>query len=175
VILKLGVIAALPMLALAAAAAMGPLFVVVDVREGSADGHHIVVPAPVSLVRTALFLAPVDLDVAEEPDLKRVAPVARRLLEDLRTAPDVELVRVTEPDESVSIRKVGKEIRVDVAGRDGDRVHVWVPIGFVDDVLRRASDGRITPRELAEAMGKLPRGRLVEVQDGADRVSVRLY
>ena len=75
----------------------------------------------------------------------------------------------------VSIRKVGKEIRVDVAERDGDRVQVAVPIAFVDDVLRCASDGRLTPRELAEALGKLPRGRLVEVQDGADRVSVRLY
>ncbi len=175
-ILKLGALATFPVLLMAAAsAALGPLFVVVDVREGSGDGVHIVVPAPISVLRGALLFTPQDLIAEQDHDLKRVAPAARRLLEDLRAAPDAELVRVTDPGESVSIRKAGDEILVDVEETGGDRVHVTVPIAFVQDVLGRSADGRLTPLELSEALGKLPRGLLVEVRNGADRVSVRLY
>jgi hypothetical protein len=45
----------------------------------------------------------------------------------------------------------------------------------VEDVLRRVGDGNLTGRELAISLGRLPRGQLVEVLDGTDHVSVRLY
>lgn len=132
------------------------------------------VPLPLPVVRGTLVVSPARDLLAENPDWNRVAPAAARLLEELRKAPDAVLVRVAEPDESVTIRKDGGTIRIDVTG-ESERVRVQVPIAFVQDILRRAGDGNLTGREFAIALGRLPRGQLVDVRDGTDHVSVRLY
>jgi hypothetical protein len=175
VILKLLALGTLPVgLLTAAAAVFGPTVAVIEVNEGGEDGHRFVVPLPLPVVRGTLLVSPAKDLLAENPDWKRVAPAAGRLLEELWKAPDAVLVRVSEPDESVTIRKQGGTIRIDVTG-ESERVRVRVPIAFVEDVLRRVGDGNLTGRELAISLGRLPRGQLVEVLDGTDHVSVRLY
>jgi hypothetical protein len=175
VILKLLALGALPVGFLAAAAAVfGPAVAVIEVDEGGEDGHRFVIPLPLPVVRGTLVVSPARDLLAEDPDWQRAAPAAGRLLDELRNASDAVLVRVAEPDESVTIRKDSGTIRIDVTGQS-ERVRVQMPIAFVQDVLRRAADGNLTGRELATALGRLPRGKLVDVRDDTGHVSVRLY
>ena len=53
---KLAFILGVPVAMLATVASLG--VVVVDVREGGPDGHHIVVPVPLVLAQAALAVAP---------------------------------------------------------------------------------------------------------------------
>ena len=168
---KLMAVLSVPVAFLAAVASLG--VVVVDVREGGPDGHHIVVPVPLAVAQTALAFAPeerlrVKLDRAA-PHL----PLAREVLQALAAGPDGELVRVEEPGEQVVVTKVGDTLRVRVHDRNDD-VTVNVPLPLAMAALPD-SQGRIPMASLAGALGGVRFTDLVDVRSGDDHVKVYVW
>jgi hypothetical protein len=163
---------ALPALAAGTVAATG--VVVVDVKEPR-GGHHIVVPVPLALAQAAAAFVPehkTRLHLGRNAE--QYLPAARQVLTALAAAEDAELVRVEEPGKKVSIRKEGDSIRVRV--EEGERqVNVRVPISLALSVLPETG-GRINA---SQAVWALQHARLTEVVDvqGADgeRVRVTVY
>jgi hypothetical protein len=148
---------------------------VVDVKEGGPGGHRIVVPVPLLAAQAALAFVPEDklrLNMPEEA--ARHLPVAREVLEALAAAPDGELVRVEQPGERVLVEKRGDLLHVSVHDGDGEDVEVNIPIRAALDVLPRAGE-RLEPARAVAALRSLSRTALVDVRDGDDHVSVRVY
>jgi hypothetical protein len=171
---KLAVILGVPIALLATVASLG--VVVVDVREGGPDGHHIVVPFPLVLAQAAVAVAPAmaPADKMRIPDeaLEHMG-VAREVLQALAEAPDGELVRVEERDELVVVAKEGRSLRVRVSG-SRENVSVNVPLGLALQALPD-EDGRIRTAALAGALAGVRFTDLVEVQDGNDQVRVWVW
>jgi hypothetical protein len=171
---KLAVILGVPIALLATVASLG--VVVVDVREGGPDGHHIVVPFPLVLAQAAVAVAPAmaPADKMRIPDeaLEHMS-VAREVLQALAEAPDGELVRVEERDELVVVAKEGRSLRVRVSG-SRENVSVNVPLGLALQALPD-EDGRIRTAALAGALAGVRFTDLVEVQDGNDQVRVWVW
>ena len=132
--LKMVLIGAVAVPAIAAGSVAATGVVVVDVREAR-GGHHIVVPVPLALAQVAAAFVPLDKTRVHLPrEAEQYMPVARQVLEALATAEDGELVRVEEPGQKVSIRKEGGVLRINVD--DGDEhVKVQVPISLALSVL----------------------------------------
>ena len=171
---KLAVLLGVPIALLATVASLG--IVVVDVREGGPGGNHIVVPVPLVLAQTAVALAP-----ALAPEDKMRIPeealehmgLAREVLEALAAAPDGELVRVEERNETVVINKEGRSLRVHVTS-DKENVSVNVPLHVALEALPD-EHGRIRTAALAGALGGVRFTDLVDVQDGKDHVRVYVW
>jgi hypothetical protein len=173
--IKLAVVLGAPIAALATVASLGVM--VVDVREGGPDGHHIVVPVPLVLAQAALAVAPVvappdKLRVPQGEALEHVG-LARDLIDALAKAPDGELVRVEEPDEQVVITKQGRALHVNVHGR-GEDVDVNVPLHLALQALPDRH-GRIHTGALAASLGSLRFTDLVHVKDGRDEVRIWVW
>ena len=158
-------------IALAAAVAL-PGVLVVDVREGGADGTHIVVPVPLVLAHAALPFIPRQARAVHcSPDYARWAPLADRAVAELSRQPDFTLVEVREADETALVRKTGRCLTVDVT--DGDEtVHCRVPLKCAAAVLAATRDGRLRPGEFSKALWALPAGDIVRVDDGHDKVRI---
>ena len=172
---KLAVILGIPIALLATVASLG--VVVVDVREGGPDGHHVVVPVPLVFAQAALAVAPVfapadKLRIPDNEALQHIG-VARDVLEALAAAPDGELVRVEERDELVVITKEGRSLRVHVSGPK-ENVSVNVPLHLALQALPD-EHGNIRTAALAGALGGLRFTDLVDVQDGKDHVRVYVW
>ena len=105
--LKMVLIGAVAVPAIAAGSVAATGVVVVDVKEAR-GGHHIVVPVPLALAQVAAAFVPLDKTRVHLPrEAEQYMPVARQVLEALASAEDGELVRVEEPGQKVSIRKEG--------------------------------------------------------------------
>ena len=155
-------------------AALGPQIALVDVRDGGEGGHRFVFPVPLVLAQAALVLAPGEANVGV-PELARVRPALTKFLMELRRIPgDVELVRVVEEDETVSVRKAGGDLKVRVRG-SGEEVRATVPIAAVEKLVRRFDREEFDPADLAPVIRSLGRGELVYVRDGSDEVRVWLF
>ena len=171
---KLAIILGVPVALLATVASMG--VVVVDVREGGPDGHHVVVPVPLVLAQAALTVAPAfapadKLRVPAGEGLEHVG-LAREVLLALEAAPDGELVSVEEPDEQVLIVKQGRSLKVRVHGRNGEDVAVNVPLQLALQALPDER-GHVRLARLAGALGGVRFTDLVEVK--SERESVRVW
>jgi hypothetical protein len=90
----------------------------------------------------------------------------------LRDAPDGELVRVEEGDDTVVIAKEGDTLRVHVTGRK-EKVDVNVPLAAALDIIR--PDGRIDPSAAVRGLRYARFSTLVEVQDGDDHVKISVW
>jgi len=165
------VVASVP-LALGAAVA-GTGIVVVDVQELGPDGHHIVIPVPLALVRTAAAFVPPQKAGEVWSEALPHLEAARDVLQALAEAPDGELVRVEEADEQVVISKEGSLLRVRVHGKDED-VTVCVPLSLALEALP-AADGSISPAALAGALASVRFTDLVDVRTASERVRVTVY
>lgn len=171
--LKLAGLAALPLLALGTR--VGPVVAFVDVREGGEGGMHLIVPVPLLLVQGALYVAPGEARIElPREELSRLEPALTEFLEKLEKIPDAELVRVREPGESVSVRKAGRELRVEVRA-PGEEVRVRVPLRLVREALRRSDANALRPADLASLLRRLPRGEVLSVRDGAERVRIWVF
>jgi len=169
---KLAAVLAVPLALLATVASLGVM--VVDVREGGPNGHHIVVPVPLVLAQAAVALAPTDkLRVPENEGLEHIG-VAREVLEALAKAPDGELVRVEERDELVVITKEGGQIHVRVHGSRGEDVNVNVPLQVALQALPD-THGRISTLALAGSLSSVRFTDVVDVRDGNDHVRVYVW
>jgi hypothetical protein len=172
--LKLAVILGVPIALMATVASLG--VVVVDVREGGPDGHRIVVPVPLVLAQAAVALAPVaapDKAMRIPEDAAEHMGLAREVVEALAEAPDGELVRVEERDETVVISKEGRTLKVRVTGKR-ESVSVNVPLHLALSALP-GRDGHIRTAALAGALSGVRFTDLVEVKDGKDHVRVWVW
>jgi hypothetical protein len=104
---------------------------------------------------------------------EKFMPVAREVLEALEAGPDGELVRVEEPDEKVVIVKEGRTLRVRVHDHGND-VAVNVPIRMALSALPDAS-GRVSTAALAASLWSARFTDVVDVQDGNDHVTIKIY
>jgi hypothetical protein len=173
--MKLAVVLGAPIAMLATVASLG--VVVVDVKEGGPNGHHVVVPVPLVLAQAALAVAPVVAppDALRVPDAEALKHVglAREVIDALAKAPDGELVRVEERDETVVITKQGRSLHVSVNDH-GQRVSVNVPLHLALQALPDR-EGRIHTGALAAALGGVRFTDLVNVDDGHDKVRVWVW
>ncbi len=167
-----GVALAVPVAAVATVGATGVM--VVDVREGGRDGHRIVVPVPLALVKTGLVLAPPDKARIDVGEAAQHLPMARGVIEAIAAAPDGEFVRVEQPGELVVVAKQGDLLKVEVQGKGREHVKVQVPLQAVLDMLPREG-GAIQPAQVASALSSLRFTDLVEVQDGDDHVKIWVF
>ena len=161
-----------PTVAVGTVAATGVAWV--DVREGGAEGHRIVVPVPLLLADAALAFVPddeLDVDIGDEAaeHLRR----SHELFQALAEAPDGEYVRVEDGDTRVLVEKAGDLLKVRV--KDGDRtdVDVNLPIDSIREIIGK--DGRVQPRAAIRALRHARFSTLVEVRDGEDHVKVSVF
>jgi hypothetical protein len=136
---------------------------------------HLKVPVPLMLARAAVGLAP-DQAVhhrIDDPDVLRMLPAARELVAALEDCEDGEYVRVEDGDELVLIRKVGAELEIDVRSSD-EKVSVRVPLELAAAALTLDDDGSFDIGGVLAALGDAS-GELVNIDDGATRVSVRMW
>jgi len=148
----------------------------IEVDENEADASHVKVNLPLSVVQIALEAAPEKIvdhgkirmnHIDEDLDVEDL----RRMWNELRSAPDSELVTIQEKEETVSIRRQGDQILVEVDNRkDGDTVHVQVPLTVVDALF----SGEGQELNLKEAISELKslRGDIVRVDDGETKVRI---
>ncbi len=144
--------------------------------ENEADASHVKVNLPLSVVQIALEAAPDKIlddgkirihDTGEDLDVDDL----RRIWKELRTVPDSELVTVEQKDETVSVRRQGDQILVDVNNpKDKDTVHVQVPVALVDALF----SGEGEELNLKDAIAELRtlRGEIVRVDDGESKVRI---
>jgi hypothetical protein len=171
---KLAVILGVPIALLATVASLG--VVVVDVREGGPSGSHVVVPVPLVFAQAALALAPAvapGKDVRIPDEALEHMDLAREVLEALAAAPDGELVRVEERNETVVITKEGRSLHVHVTG-DRENVSVNVPLHLALQALPD-EHGHVRTAALAGALGSVRFTDLADVQDGKDHVRIYVW
>jgi hypothetical protein len=172
--LKMMLIGAVAVPAIAAGSVAATGVVVVDVKEPR-GGHHIVVPVPLALAQAAAAFVPENktrLHLGH--DAEQYLPVARQVLTALAEADDGELVRVEEPGKKVSIRKEGDMLRISV-DEANEYVKVQVPISLALSVLPESG----SHVSASQAVWALQHARLTEVVNvqGADgeQVTVTVY
>jgi len=148
----------------------------IEVDENEADASHVKVNLPLSVVQIALEAAPEKIvddgkirmhHIDEDLDVEDL----RRMWNELRSAPDSELVTIQEKEETVSIRRQGDQILVEVDNRkDGDTVHVRVPVTVVDALF--SGEGQELNLKGAISELKSLRGDIVRVDDGETKVRI---
>lgn len=164
-------VAALPIAATGTVAATGIAWV--DVRDGGPDGRRIVVPVPlVAAEVAAAFIPTPDLRMEMDPEALQHIGAARKVVQALRGAPDGEIVRVEDGDETVVVAKEGDTLRVHVTG-DTEKVDVNVPLAAALDVIR--PDGRIDASAAVRGLRYARFSTLVEVQDGDHHVKISVW
>ncbi len=145
--------------------------VVVDV---TTDGHHIVIPVPLIVVRAAVALAPEEETRLACAELAPYRDAAQRVVEELLAAPDGELVRVENAEEVVSISKRGETVYVEVHDRDQD-VSINVPLESLLDLLGRYDEGGFYASDVLKVLGGLSKTDLVHVRTESEEVTVRIW
>jgi hypothetical protein len=172
--LKMILIGAVAVPAIAAGSVAATGVVVVDVREAR-NGSHIVVPVPLALAQVAAAFVPLEkTHVRLPPKAVQYMPVAKQVLAALAEAEDGELVRVEEHNEKVSIRKEGNILKIQVDD-NGEHVRVQVPISLALAALPESGN----QFSASEAVWALQHARLTEIvnvqgRDG-EQVSVTVY
>ena len=145
----------------------------IDVKEGGADGHRIVLPVPLLLAEAAAsFIPPKELNLDLPKGAVAHLGALREVLQALAASPDGEYIRVEEEAQQVVIEKAGDTLRIRVHG-EGEDVTVNVPLSAVSEIIDR--QGRISP---ARAVGMLRHARfstLVEVHQGEDHVKITVF
>lgn len=146
---------------------------VVDVHE--ADGGRIVVPVPLAFARPALAFAPDEAKRIEVREVEPYLPYARKIVDELRDAPDGLLLELVDGDEHVRIWKEGQTLRVRVVEGEERAVAATIPLASAEKALRAYDAGGHYFRTsgLLSALSAAPRGELVSVTDGGDRIRIR--
>ncbi len=148
----------------------------VNENEAEADASKVKVNLPLSVVQIALEAAPekiVDQGRIRMHHIDKDLDVEdlRRMWNELRSAPESEWVTVEQKEETVSIRRQGDQILIEVDDRkDGDKVNVQVPLTVVDALF----SGEGQELNLKEAISELKslRGDIVRVDDGETKVRI---
>ena len=150
----------------------------IEVDENETDDSHVKVNLPLSVVQIVLEAAPDKIvkdgrihlhDLDDDLDVEDL----RRMWNELRTAPDSELVSVEGKGngERVSVRRQGDQILVEVDDRDDrDTVRIQVPVTMVDALF--SGEGQELNLKGAIEELKTLRGEIVRVDDGETKVRI---
>jgi hypothetical protein len=148
----------------------------IEVEENDTDASHVKVNLPLSVVQIALEAAPDKImkdgrihihDMDQHLDVEDL----RRMWNELRSAPDSELVTIQEKDETISVRRQGDQFLVDVDHRNNkDTVRVQLPVAVVD-ALFSGEGQELNLRDAIEELKSL-RGEIVRVDDGESKVRI---
>jgi hypothetical protein len=199
-ILKLAALSMLPML-MVGGVVMNSSILIVDVQE--AGGTHIMVPVPLALAQMALAFAPQEIkylgmdgtgpmshmvDSGDMEEFRRMGgfaeigeywPYLERMVDELNVMPDGILVEVVDRNDHVIVAKEGEYIRVSVdeGKAAGETVNVNIPLATITAMLDAYDQegGYIRTSRLVSAMRAAPSGELVRVNDGGDKVSIRMW
>jgi hypothetical protein len=172
-LLKVGaVLAAVPAALLTGVAATG--VAVVDVRDGGPAGHHLVVPVPLVAAQLAAGFVPKSARKLDVGEARRYLPAANEVLKALADGPDGELVRVEQPNESVRIAKVGRDLAIHVKNKEGD-VSVDVPIALATAVVTELESGEASPASLVGALQRARFTTIADVRQGDQHVRVTVW
>jgi hypothetical protein len=146
--------------------------VIVDVKQ--ADGPRIIVPVPLMIARTALHFAPREATHIEVPELAEYSDLGKRLVSELRDAPDGILVEVEDRNDHVTIEKVGDELEVEVHD-DEDDVSVRVPLALAAQVFESYDGKTLRVAEVVGALSKVSSTNLVHVKSRDEEVRVWIW
>jgi hypothetical protein len=177
---QVGAIAAFVLAAAVPLMAQTP-WIHVEVNEGGSDNSHVKVNLPLSLIEVAMDAVPekvlerghIRIHSDDDVDVEDL----RRMWSELRKTGDSELVSVEKDDQSVSVRREGNLVLVNVEERNGKdqdgkdhKVVVQVPVSVVDALL----SGQGQELNLKGAISELKslRGEIVRVDDGGDKVRI---
>lgn len=149
----------------------GVLLVDVD----TSDGPRIVVPVPVALARAGAAVAPDRVRRVRVPGADPYVSVARRIADELREVPRATLAAISDGDERVTVTREGGVLRIRATEGDDATVEARVPLGSLEAALGAydADEGAFRTSGLVAALGTVPRGDLIHVVDGDDRVRIR--
>ena len=149
-------------------------WLVVYVHEKN-EGWRLMVPAPVFLADMALRIGGAQAERVDlPPEALELLPMLGPIVDELAKAPDFEMVRVEEPGQNVSIRKVGQSFEVSVL-EDDQTVHVTIPLATLEAAARAAGDGQLRIGELAGMLHGVSRTKLVDVRQPDQDVSVWVW
>jgi hypothetical protein len=108
-------------------------FITVRVQENWGHGDDVAMRIPACLVSCSLPFVPRERLCGRSGVLDEHKQLLRGLVKELKEMPDCELVTVDSPEEQVRIRKVGRDLVIDVHDH-GDKVFVSVPVHVMDKV-----------------------------------------
>lgn len=130
----------------------------VNVQEKQSGGSYVHVMVPATLVRAALWFAPIKDDMLPGPEACRFWPVIEAACAGIARSPDGVLVQVDGRDEHVTIEKRGGSLVIDVDDADA-KVHVSIPVQAVAFVVRRMrpSSPGWGPRATISLTGSAPK------------------
>jgi hypothetical protein len=144
--------------------------------EEPAKDTRVHVNLPMNVVHAAMALAPERLiengriRLHHGHDQLKLSDL-RRVWKELKNAGDAEFVSVKDRDESVSVRRRGDRVLVDVEkARDGEKVKIEVPVSVVDALFSNDSlelDLKAATAELQKLRGDIVK---VDGRDGSVRV-----
>lgn len=165
--------AALLSAALVAGAVAHAGVVVIDVQE--ADGSRVVVPVPLAVARAGVALAPEEVKRLDAPGFAPYPGDVDRAAEALIGAPDGTLVRVLDGDQRVTVTKEGDLVHVRVIEGEETAADVLVPLRSVEAAVRAydARERHFRTSGLLAALRTAPRGDLVDVLEGEERIRIR--
>ncbi len=111
-------------------------FINVRVDEKQADGHHIHLIVPATLVPVTLRFVPRQHLAEAAQNIRANMALIDAALPALEQCPDGVFVEVTDPGEHVLVAKVGGSIVIDVNDQD-DVVHVSVPLRAAESAIHQ--------------------------------------
>jgi hypothetical protein len=175
---KVGAMAAFLLAATTPLRAQTP-WIHVEVNDSGADASHVKVNLPLSLVEVAMDALPEkmlerghlghSLPLPSDDDIDIVD--LRRMWNELRATGDTELVSAQKDDQTVSIRREGNLVLVNVEEHHGnEKVQIRVPVSVVDALL--AGEGQQLNLKSAISELKSLRGEIVRVDNGNDKVRI---
>ena len=149
------------------------MFVDVNVHEGpGGDNLHLFVPVPMFLASAAMSFVPEQDMEIECEELWRYREPISRVIEELRNAPDGQLVKVEERDTFVTIEKKGNDLRIHVIDGE-DEVKVKFPLSAARRFLARLDGPAFNAKDLLAATNNTMFGEIVHVN--ADDADVRIW
>jgi hypothetical protein len=128
-----------------------------------------------AIASAALNFVPEDETRIHCPELWRYREVIRRVADELRHAPDGELVRVEEPGTFVRVAKQGRYLRVEVVDGPDCEVNVKFPIDSLARFMDRLEGESFSARDLLAALNNTMSGNIVHVRDGDDEVKISVW
>jgi hypothetical protein len=146
--------------------------VVVDVKQ--ADGPRIIVPVPLVVARAALAFAPREATHVAVPELAEYSELGRKLVAELRNAPDGMLIEVEDRNDHVTIEKVGDELEVEVHDGDDD-VSVRVPLAVAAEVFESYDGETLRVADVVDALSRVSSTKLVHVKSKDEEVRVWVW
>ena len=153
----------------------GTPWIHIQVIEEGADAEKVNINLPLSLIQVAIDIAPEDALSQAQIQLEQhglSVSDLRRLWIELRDAGQEEFVTVESNEECVSVLRRGDDIVIDVeeSAREGQNVHIEIPVSVVDALL----SGEGEELNLKQMVARLQeqRGEIVRVNEGESQIRI---